>query len=37
VYTASGVSADGVIPGLSEADAHELRDALARRGPDDGV
>jgi membrane protein YdbS with pleckstrin-like domain len=37
VYTASGVSADGVIPGLSEGDAHALRDALARRGPDDGV
>lgn len=37
VYTAAGVSADGVIPALTETDATALRDALSRRGGDDGV
>ncbi len=37
VYTAAGMSADGVIPGLSEAEAERLRDELSRRGGDDGV
>ncbi|MED5372190.1 MAG: PH domain-containing protein [Myxococcota bacterium] len=37
VYTAAGMSADGSIPGLTEADAEALRDELARRGGDDGV
>lgn len=37
VYTAAGVSADGVIPALTDADATTLRDALSRRGGDDGV
>ena len=37
VYTAAGVSADGSIPGLSDADTRRLRDELARRGGDDGV
>ena len=37
VYTAAGVSADGVIPALTEANATALRDALSRRGGDDGV
>lgn len=37
VYTAAGVSADGVIPALTEANATTLRDALSRRGGDDGV
>lgn len=37
VYTASGVSADGSIPGLTQAVAEQLRDELSRRGGDDGV
>ena len=37
VYTAAGVSADGVIPALTEDNATALRDALSRRGGDDGV
>ena len=37
LYTASGVSADGSIPGLAEEDAERLRDELSRRGGDDGV
>ena len=37
VYTASGVSADSMIPGLAEAEANALRDRLSRRGGDDGV
>jgi len=37
VYTAAGVSADGVIPALTEPAAAALRDALSRRGGDDGV
>jgi membrane protein YdbS with pleckstrin-like domain len=37
LYTASGVTADGVIPGLADADAQNLRDELSKRGGDDGV
>lgn len=37
VFTAAGVSADGVIPALTDADAQALRDELSRRGGDDGV
>ncbi len=37
VYTASGMSADGSIPGLSASDAESIRDELARLGGDDGV
>lgn len=37
VYTASGMSADSSIAGLSVADAERLRDLLSRRGGDDGV
>jgi membrane protein YdbS with pleckstrin-like domain len=38
VYTAAGLSADGSLPGLDEAEADRLRDLLARRGQgDDGV
>ena len=37
LYTASGMSADGSIPGLAEAEAERLRDELSRRGGDDGV
>lgn len=37
VYTASGMSADGSIPGLTEASAEAIRDELARLGGDDGV
>lgn len=42
VYSASGLGADGVIPGLTLADAHALRDALIARSRregqgDDGV
>lgn len=37
VYTASGLGADGSIPGLDEARAARLRDTLSRRGGDDGV
>ena len=37
VYTASGMSADGSIPGLTEASAERIRDELARLGGDDGV
>jgi membrane protein YdbS with pleckstrin-like domain len=37
VYTAAGMSADGSIPGLDEAQADALRDTLVRRRGDDGV
>lgn len=37
VYTASTVSADGVIPGLARQTAEALREELSRRGGDDGV
>lgn len=37
VYTAAGALADGAIPGLGEEEANALRDALSRRGGDDGV
>lgn len=37
VYTASGLSSDGSIPGLAEEAAEALRDELARLGGDDGV
>lgn len=38
VFTAAGMSADGSIPGLAEAEAERLRDILSRRGSiDDGV
>lgn len=37
LYTASGVTADGIIPGLAESDAQNLRDELSKRGGDDGV
>jgi uncharacterized protein len=38
VYTASGMAADGGIPGLSMATAHALRDDLAGRvGGEDGL
>jgi uncharacterized protein len=37
LYTASGMSADGSIPGLAEEEAERLRDELSRRGGDDGV
>ena len=38
VYTASGMAADGGIPGLDTATAHALRDDLARRvGGEDGL
>ena len=37
VYTASGMSADGSIPGLAQPIAEELRDVLSQRGGDDGV
>ena len=37
VFTASGVSADGSIPGLTTEIAEGIRDELARRGGDDGV
>ena len=37
LYTASGVSADGSIPGLAEEEAERLRDELSKRGGDDGV
>lgn len=38
VYTAAGLSADGSLPGLDEAEADRLRDLLAHRGRgDDGV
>lgn len=37
VYTAAGMSADGSIPGLATAQAELIRDALSRRGGDDGV
>ena len=37
VYTASGFSAEGSIPGLDTQRAEELRDTLAQRGEDDGV
>jgi uncharacterized protein len=37
VYTASGISADGSIPGLATKNAEGLRDELARLGGDDGV
>lgn len=37
VYTASGVGGDGVIPGLTVADADNLRDTLVAVRGDDGV
>jgi membrane protein YdbS with pleckstrin-like domain len=37
IYTASGMSADGSIPGLAQATAEGLRDLLSKRGGDDGV
>ena len=37
VYTASGVGADGVIPGLELAEAEALRDRLVKVEGDDGV
>lgn len=37
VYTASGVGADGVVPGLELADAEALRDRLVEVRGDDGV
>ena len=37
LYTAAGVQADGAIPGLTEENAQELRDALSKRNGDDGV
>lgn len=37
VYTASGLSSDGSIPGLDTQTAEALRDELARLGGDDGV
>lgn len=37
VYTASGLGADGVIPGLDAAEAQRLRDRLVQAGGDDGV
>jgi membrane protein YdbS with pleckstrin-like domain len=37
IYTASGLSADGSIPGLAQSTAEALRDSLSRRGGDDGV
>ena len=36
LYTAAGVTPDGVIPGLEE-DAQQLRDELSKREGDDGV
>jgi hypothetical protein len=35
VYTAAGLSADGSLPGLDEAEAARLRDELAQRNRDD--
>ena len=37
VYTASGMGADGVIPGLDAAEATRLRDELVNTEGDDGV
>ena len=37
LYTAAGVTPDGVIPGLAEKDAQQLRDELSKREGDDGV
>ena len=37
IYTASTMSADGAVPGLTAETADTLRDELARRGGDDGV
>ena len=37
VYTASGMGADGVIPGLDTREAARLKDALVAVGGDDGV
>lgn len=37
VYTASGMGADGVIPGLDVDEARRLRDRLIRTEGDDGV
>ena len=37
IYTASGMGADGVIPGLALEQAEALRDQLVRLGGDDGV
>lgn len=37
IYTASGMGADGAIPGLTREEAERLRDLLVRLGGDDGV
>lgn len=37
IYTAAGMGADGIIPGLDLRDAEALRDELVRRHGDDGV
>lgn len=37
IHTASGVGGDGVIPGLTQADAEALRDELIRVSGDGGV
>ena len=37
LYTASGVTPDGIIPGLAQEDAQHLRDVLSKREGDDGV
>lgn len=37
IYTASGVGADGVIPGLALEDAEAIRDRLVEVAGDDGV
>jgi membrane protein YdbS with pleckstrin-like domain len=37
IYTAAGMGADGIIPGLDLHDAEALRDELVRRHGDDGV
>jgi membrane protein YdbS with pleckstrin-like domain len=37
IYTASGMGADGVIPGLERAEAERLKDELIAVGGDDGV
>ena len=37
IYTAAGLSADAIIPGLDQETAQQLRDQLARSRGDDGV
>lgn len=37
IYTAAGLSADAIIPGLTFETAHQLRDRLAHSRGDDGV